>query len=277
MKESKMILLTDVPIWSMPLVEALEAEGVRVGVVTDFKNVPDEGLLVNRVSAGSAATQPAFAESVRLFLQAQEQSGRQVINGAKSFLLGYDKLAQAAHFKKCGLQTPETHRVVSQQRQLPDHTVVFKPVSGGFGKGIVTAKAGEPVPESVTGSAQKMLEQEWIDAADGCVHRVEFLGDTLLYDAATRIEPGESNYCLTSTDRDSTLRTEIEPGLKEEVLRIARAAEMDFGSVEYLKLPSGEVSYIDLNPVSSYHPEAESMIGINPLQQCAKWLKSLQA
>jgi glutathione synthase/RimK-type ligase-like ATP-grasp enzyme len=69
---------------------------------------------------------------------AQEQEhGRVVINGATCHRLGYDKLEQAALFKRCGVATPLTRPVVAQERAIPDRAVLVKPLAGSYGRGIL--------------------------------------------------------------------------------------------------------------------------------------------
>lgn len=269
------ILLTDIPDWNQPLVEALDRMGIQVVVAADPSEVPGDGVLVNRVSASSAAVDGAYAERVEAFLQSQERLGRRVVNGAKSFRLGFDKLAQADVFSRCGVATPGTHGITSTSRALPNCPVLLKPIAGAYGKGIVRLAPGESIPEFVVNGRTGFVEQEFIEAADRSVHRVEVVGDTILYGAATRLEEGETNYCLASGEVETTLTTEIETQVREAIVRICREARMGLGSVEYLLRDRGDAAYIDLNPVSSYHPKVASLLGFDPFEKCACWLASI--
>ena len=57
---------------------------------------------------------------------------------------------------------------------------------------------------------------------------------------------------------------------------ICRLADMDVGSVEYL-IPRGESApcFFDINPVSTYHPNAATFLDFDPYEKLAAWLKEL--
>lgn len=47
---------------------------------------------------------------------------------------------------------------------------------------------------------------------------------------------------------------------------------MELGSVEYLLDAGGQPCFIDINPVSSLHPEAKSVLGRDPMAMIADHL-----
>ena len=67
-----------------------------------------------------------------------------------------------------------------------------------------------------------------------------------------------------------------ETKLRADLAHICRLADMDVGSVEYL-IPKGESAacFFDINPVSTYHPEAAVLLGFDPYSKLAAWLKEL--
>jgi len=58
----------------------------------------------------------------------------------------------------------------------------------------------------------------------------------------------------------------------EPVKRILRAARMELGAVEYLLDEKDNPVFIDLNPVSSFHPGATAVLGRDPLDATASYL-----
>lgn len=269
------VLLTDLPDWVAPLADRLKQLGARVHVATDLGESPPDGLLVNRVSASKAAEDPAYSRHVEDYLREQQALGRVVINGAVCHRLGYDKLEQARLFESCGVATPLTRPVVANQRAIPDREVLLKPLAGSYGRGIVPLGAGEPLPESLAGDEHSFLEQERIEAVDGAVHRVEILGDEILYLAVTPLRPGSFDYCLACGGLGTTLSADLDVSLAAQVLRVARQAGMAIGSIEYLLGPNRQPCFIDLNPVSGHHPGVTAQLGFDPAERVASWLRSV--
>jgi len=266
-------LLTDLPEWNAPLVAALERLGAEVVVLTQPGPIPTEAVLLNRVSAGIAARDRSFAGDVESFLLEAAQSGRRVINGAGCFRLGYDKWAQAVFFAQCGVRTPRSALAEPGVRQLPDCPVLMKPRVGGFGRGIVALAPGVVAPDAAFGSGI-MLEQERIEPIDQAVHRAEVIGSQVLYEAVTQLEPDRYDYCLATGESATELRAAPVPEVCKTIVDLADRAGMEIGSVEYLLDGEGEPWFIDLNPVSSYHPAVEKELGFDPVHALAEWVVS---
>lgn len=267
-------LLTDIPIWVEPLLSALRKSGARVACVSRPSETPKEGLLVNRVSARLARRQPPLARELADFLKKQEATGRALINGSRCLQLGHDKLAQADLFREAGGRTPETARAVPGGRAFPDVPVLLKPPAGGYGKGILRLESGEPAPTELFAVQDNWIEQKIQPAADNAIHRMEFLGNRILYDASSPIQEGNYDYCLASGEQGIHLlaESEIAPGILETARRIARHGGLEFGSIEYLLDDNGEPVFIDFNPVSSLHPGAQELLGADPTDLIAEFL-----
>jgi hypothetical protein len=121
--------------------------------------------------------------------------------------------------------------------------------------------------------------QEYIQAADGCVHRVEMIGGSVVYRSRTTMPPdadGAEDYNNCASDVCSLGKrfkkqiffdapTDIPPEIVEECARIARAARMDIGSVEYVLHPeANRAMYFDINPVSTLAAGAKSVVALPP-------------
>jgi len=267
-------ILTDVPEWVRPLVSLLESRGTSVHVTDDPEEIVANGLTVNRVSALLAERDKARADRITHSLQAWEAEGRSVVNGSLCFQIGYSKLAQAKLFTECGVRTPQTYPAVPGGRAIQGKAVLLKPPAGGFGRGIRRLEDGEPAPDGLFSRDEGWIEQELLTAADGCVHRIEVLGSDVLYEARSPIQADQFNYCLAHPESDVTLwpPRDIAPKVTESVKKILRAAKMELGAVEYLLDEEDNPIFIDLNPVSSFHPGATAVLGRDPLDATASYL-----
>ncbi len=265
------VLLSDDPAWNQPLCDCLKAEGVSATVVSHPSEVPPVGLLFNRISARYAGLDLARARQIEEFLAAQEAVGRQVINGSDCFQLGFDKLAQQRLFEECEVMTPKTLPVTAGRRALPELPVLLKPRCSSYGAGIERLAAGVQIPLSIAEQAAEYIEQEVIDPHDQAVHRVEVIGRRILYDAATSLTQDSFNYCLANNHQDSQLSATVNPEIAQQVARVASRSGLHVGSLEYLIAPSGAAYFIDINPVSSYHPGANKVTGRDPNQLLAEW------
>ena len=267
-------ILTDVPEWVRPLVSLLESRGTSVHVTDDPEEIVANGLIVNRVSALLAERDKARADRITHSLQAWEAEGRSVVNGSLCFQIGYSKLAQARLFTECGVRTPQTYPAVPGGRAIQGKAVLLKPPAGGFGRGIRRLEDGEPAPDGLFSRDEGWIEQELLTAADGCVHRVEVLGSDVLYEARSPVQADQFNYCLAHPESDVTLwpPRDIAPKVTESVKKILRAAKMELGAVEYLLDEEDNPVFIDLNPVSSFHPGATAVLGRDPLDATASYL-----
>lgn len=267
-------IVTDIPVWVRPLQAALESRGADVGVATSPEEVSGPGLIVNRLSTLLMRTSPERASTFEEALRDWEQAGQRVVNRARCYRLGYRKLAQATLFREAGVQTPPTLPAIPGGRAFPGQAALLKPAAGGFGKGIRVLAPDEPAPMGLFAKADGWIEQVRLRPVDGAVHRVEIVGTRILYDATSPLEEDEFNYCLAHADEGVKLSTQLEPALTEAVQRIASAAEMELGSIEYLRDSSGDPVFIDLNPVSSLHPQADAILGDSPYELIAAYLIS---
>lgn len=266
-------ILTDIPAWVRPLAEALRERGAAVRVVRDPEEVPPNAVVVNRISTQVARRKPALAEAMERALRRFEAESRPVVNGTRCLELGFSKQAQADLFAECGVRRPRTAAVRPGARQFPEVDVLLKPAAGGFGRGIVRLAAGEPGPDRVEpDDARPRVEQEVVTPADGAVHRVETLGGQFLYEAVSSIQPDCFDYCLAHASGGVRPPSDLPPALHETVARITQAAGMELGSLEYLVDAANAPVFIDLNPVSSLHPEAAKVLGHDPIDRIADYL-----
>lgn len=271
----RFFIFTDIPVWVRPLVHALEAKGADVRVSDCPEAIRDDDIVVNRTSTRVARKQPEQATAMAAALQRWGSEGRLVINGAACSELGFSKWAQFKLLRQCGAATPLTALARVGERRIPDHAVLLKPAAGGFGRGIRRLEAGEPVPHQIEKDAfGGWVEQVILKPSDGAVHRVETLGGKALYEAISTIAPDRFDYCLAHSAPDVVLRppTALPATTAETIGTIMREAGMELGSVEYLLDDDGQPWFIDINPVSSLHPEAKVVLGRDPIDCLADYL-----
>ncbi|MCH8475985.1 MAG: hypothetical protein LAT55_12255 [Opitutales bacterium] len=271
----RIVLLTDIPVWVKPLADALGTLGADVVVAASIEAVPPEGLIVNRLSTLLVRKDPALSRSYIDALKNWEREGRTVVNGSRALALGYSKLAQAKHFEAVGVGTPRTHPACPGERAIPGHRVLLKPEAGGFGKGIRELDENSPVPTNLREGSGGWVEQALLEPSDGCVHRVEFLGTRILYEACSTLRAKDYNYCLANTEAEVVLQGEedMSPRAVREAKQVAASAGMELGAVEYLLGEEGIPVFIDLNPVSSLHPKAKDLLLEDPLSLTARYLR----
>jgi glutathione synthase/RimK-type ligase-like ATP-grasp enzyme len=263
-------------------------------------------LLFNRMSASSYLRGHGNALFyTRDFLAHLERRGVRVINGPAAFAVETSKALQLGLLNSLGLKFPRTRVINHQGEALAaaddlSFPVVVKPNIGGRGAGIVRydsraaleqAVAAGRVEPGVDGTA---LVQEFVPARGGHITRVETLAGKYLY--AMKVFPtGESfNLCPAEIcqveDQAASLgemcvadapksglkveACEPPPEVVETVERIARAAGLDLGGIEYMVDDrTGEALYYDINALSNFVADAVNVIGFDPHARLVDYLE----
>lgn len=235
----------------------------------------DWDLVINRISARPQGREPSLAllGKAHYLLGALEMRGVRVLNGERCYRIATSKALQAACLEKLGLPVPAT-RLVSETELgrwgMMEDGYLLKPNAGGFGEGIT--HPGAFSREAFQPDALAVV-QELVKSRDQKIHRVELIGGGIVYHASRPLEPGLFDYCLGRGDSPVHIEACSTPTIRAECEKIARAVGMDFGSVEYLVNSEGRAEYIDINPVSSYHPEVETFLGFDPTQRLADFIE----
>jgi hypothetical protein len=230
------------------------------------------------------------------YLEHVERLGTRVLNGRKAFAIEISKALQLSLLRSLGLPYPRA-RVINHASQAVTAArdlrfpVVVKANVGGSGAGIVRYDSPASLAHAVDagtidlGIDRTALVQEYIPARDGHITRVETLGGKYLY-AIKVFTTGESfNLCpadiCQTTDGVELARATCpldapRTGLQvesytppreviESVERIARAAEIDVGGIEYIVDDrDGALLYYDINALSNFVADATRVIGFDP-------------
>ena len=296
--------------WMEPLFAALDATGapyerVFVNELTfdPGEPAPEWSLAVNKVSPSSYlrghSESLAFA---RRYLPFLEEHGIPVVNGTDAFALELSKARQLLLLERLGIRAPRAHaasdaaRIVEAARGLR-FPVIVKPNIGGSGALMhrfddlnELAAAADTLDLGPDGT---VLVQEYIESADGSIVRVEFLDGEYLY--AIRItndraqdfnlcpadicqvpDAVEFDNCVVDAPAKKALKIEAfdaPQDMIDAVLRIAKEGHLDVGGVEYLVSASDGLPYVyDINALSNFVTDAETLVGFDPHARFARYL-----
>jgi glutathione synthase/RimK-type ligase-like ATP-grasp enzyme len=228
-----------------------------------------------------------------------------VINGSQAFRAETSKALQLSILRELGLPYPAT-RVITQPEDAAAAAeelrfpVVVKPNVGGSGAGVKRFDALEQlaaaaaVGELELGPDHTALVQEFIEAEEGRITRVEVLGGRYLY--AIRVYSSGETFNLCPADVCQTtggaelvraacpvdaprngLRVEgydAPPAIAQAVERIAAACGIEVGGIEYaIDARDGRLYYYDINALSNFVADAPRVVGFDPFARLADYLE----
>ncbi len=218
--------------------------------------------------------------------------GVPVINPVAAWRLEKSKALQVGLFERLGVRYPRTIVVNHPEQVLKAvdrvrFPILVKPNVGGSGAGI--AKFDSRVDLEVAadrlafGPDGTALVQEYLEAVDGAIVRIEILDGEYLY--AIRVEREADRFNLCPADLcelpspGSSLAAcpvEAKPGLRvtrveapaaavETARRLTRAGAIDVGGVEYLvNRADGQIYFYDVNATSNFVANAPAVLGFDP-------------
>lgn len=226
-----------------------------------------------------------------------ENDGVSVFNGSAAYRFETSKALQVSLLAQLGLPVPRT-RVVNDASLLPaaaeglEFPLIVKPNIGGSGAGIrrfedlssLLAASDDPdLGNSIDGT---LLLQEYHPPRNRSIVRVETLEHRYLY--GIRVHLGDeagfdlcpADVCKTTDGRELTSAAcpadAVKRGLSveayeppreivEAVERIAAAAHLDVGGIEYLESErDGRVYFYDINALSNFVAQPEAVVGFDP-------------
>lgn len=273
--------------------------------------VEEFALLFNRMSA--SAYLRGHGDAIfytRQYLRHLERLGVRVVNGSRAFDYETSKALQLSLFASLELQFPPT-RVVNDLNEVREAArelnfpLVVKPNIGGRGAGIVRFETAADLDYALGAGLVELgidgtaLVQEYIQAGGGHIVRVETLAGKFLYAMKVYTEGENFNLCpaeICDVERASEqagiaavgemcLADAPKPGLKveryeppaeivEAVERIAAAASLDLGGVEYLiDERDGRPRFYDINALSNFVADAVRVVGFDPHARLVDYLE----
>jgi hypothetical protein len=307
---SDLVVLHEHPEWQKPLFAALDRRGVSFEAFdltrAAFSNLdhPSARLYFNQASPSAYVRGNTRAVPLALaYMRTLERLGARVLNGADVFALELSKSAQATLLRTLGIDTPAsiTFNDVSALGPYADRITwpaLLKPDQGGSGARIQVVDSLDQV-EAIFRSDPDVwlpdnlfLLQEYLphDTEQGIV-RLEFLGGELLY--AMRVKThGRFNLCPSPVcnpdEGEGVCEVPAEPAAAPPVeffpfadvpreavataRRIAGAARLDIGGIEYLDTLDGRRVFYDINANSNLRPSVAAAFGFDPFERVVDYL-----
>ena len=309
-----LIVLHEHPEWQKPLFAALASRGVSFAPFdltrAAFSNVERlaDALYFNQASPSAYVRGNTRAVPLALaYMRSLELLGARVLNGADVFALELSKSAQATLLRTLGIDCPRSItfndpgalRAYESEIRLP---ALLKPDQGGSGARIHVIESLEQVDALFSRDPglwlpdNLFLLQEYLphDPDRGIV-RLEFLGGELLY-AMRVVTHGRFNLCPSPVcnpdDGDGACELPNQPtaidappvefypfpevpgDAVETAQRIARAANLDVGGIEYLETLDGRRVFYDINANSNLRPSVAAAFGFDPFERVVDFLVS---
>jgi glutathione synthase/RimK-type ligase-like ATP-grasp enzyme len=306
-----LIVLHEHPEWQKPLFAALARRGVPFEPFdltrAAFSSVEPlrAPLYFNQASPSAYIRGHARAVPLALaFMRSLERLGARVLNGADVFALELSKSAQATLLRTLGVDCPRSItfndpaalRPYEPQIRWP---ALLKPDQGGSGARIHIVESLEEVERLFSRDPglwlpdNLFLLQEYLphDPERG-ITRLEFLGGELLY-AMRVVTHGRFNLCPSPVcnPEDGAGSCELPgetmaeappvefypfPDVPREAVdvaqRIARAAKLDVGGIEYLETTDGRRVFYDINANSNLRPSVAAAFGFDPFERVVDFL-----
>jgi glutathione synthase/RimK-type ligase-like ATP-grasp enzyme len=292
-------ILYEHPAWFEPLFAALERRGIAFEAIrlSDHsfdpaaREIPAPVVLSRVAMSGFLREAEHGVFYAEALLAHWAANGARVLNGAEVIAVDSSKARQLSLISGLGYGVPET-RVVHRREDLPAAArtmrwpLLVKANLGGSGAGIVRygsedELAGSIAERNVPGSADNvLLVQDYVPARGGVITRVETLAGRFLY--AIEVESGGDSFdlcpadaCLALPGRAAVRMTAVEPPgeLIEAAERIARAAGLDVGGVEYaIDDRDGTARFYDINALSNFVANPLDVLGWDPHDRLVDFL-----
>jgi len=302
-------VLYENPAWLPPLLEGLAAEGfedVRTvelveGLIDPLK-APAEGIWINRISPSSHTRgHSSTIELGREFLYWLEAHGRRVINGSAAFELEVSKLRQDLVLNRWGITTPRTVLAVGNEAIIEaargfDGPFITKHNQGGKGLGIQLFESVDALatwvnaPEFDAGPGGKVILQQYIQAPEPFITRVEIVGDRFLFAMRSNTSDGfelcPSDACqLESRSGPEVCPAEGPPSkfatsplgaddsLVERYIAMCKGEGIDIAGIEFIEDADGKRYTYDINGTTNYSGVFAEKIGIDGMREFARHLR----
>lgn len=289
---SKIYVIHENNAWVEPLRAAFGTLGLEYEEwfldegLLDLTTPPPEGVFYNRMSASSHTRGHRYApEYTAAVLAWLESHGRRVVNDSRALKLEISKVAQYAALWQYGIRTPRTLAAVGAANIVQAATrmqgpFITKHNRAGKGLGVhlfhsvdaleqyVASDAFEPSIDGIT------LVQEYIQAPEPFITRVEFVGGQFLY--AVRVDTSRGfELCPADVCRIDDLacpvggetavarpQFEIIRGFDDPIIgqyqRFIQANGIGITGIEFIRDAQGVLYTYDVNTNTNYNSIAES-------------------
>jgi hypothetical protein len=274
----------------------------------DLSSAPPEGVFYNRMSASSHTRDHRYAaEYTGAVLSWLEAHGRRVINNSRALQLEISKVAQYASLSTYGIKTPPTiaavgrHEIVPAAKALADRLgeapFITKHNRAGKGLGVRLFQSIPALEQYVASDAFEApvdgitLVQQYIQATEPFITRVEFVGGRFLYavrvDTSLGFELCPADVCQvgdafcpvgesTPVAPPPAPRFRIIEKFTHPILDRYRRFLADNGisiaGIEFIVDRTGEIYTYDVNTNTNYNSAAEAEAGLYGMRAIASYL-----
>lgn len=284
--------------WAEPFLRALRTQDVPCRDwdlsegLFDLSQTPPEGVFYSRMSA-SAHTRghrysPEYATALIHWLEAHD---RRVINGSRAIQLEVSKAAQYAALNAAGIRTPRTLTALGRDAAIRaashfEGPFISKHNRAGKGLGVRLFEDATALTEWLDGPDYEapvdgiLLLQQYIEAPEPFITRVEFVGGELLY--AVRVDttsgfqlcPAEACALPGGSDEMFTIIDGFASPLVARYRQFLRANRIQVAGIEFIVDSDGRAYTYDINTNTNYNPEAEARAGVSGAATLARYLGS---
>src|SRR5689334_13980725 len=280
---------------ALPCAEWFIAEGTL-----DLAAIPPHGIFYNRMSASSHTRNHRYAaELTGGVLAWLERHGRHVVNNSRALALEISKIAQYAELARHGIRVPRTiaavgsKHIVEAARAMPGRFIT-KHNRAGKGLGVKLFDSVDALARHVESAAFEnsvdgiTLIQEYIEAPEPFITRVEFVGGEFLY--AVRVDtslgfelcPADvcqvgDAFCPVGESAAPVPRFRILPEFRHPIVehyrRFLAKNGIGIAGIEFIVDRQGELYTYDVNTNTNYNPAAEAAAGKFGMRAIAAYLE----
>jgi hypothetical protein len=309
----KLYVLHENPEWYAPIAAALDSADVPheqwlLGeAVLDLDEGPPHGVFWSRMSASAHTRGHAFAkDQTRGVLAWLESHGRRVVNGRRVLDLEMSKVEQLVALRAAGFDVPRTIAVAGRgelaaaAHKLPV-PFIAKHNQGGKGLGVRLFASHADFDDYLAGRQYEApvdgitLLQEYLEAAEPEITRVEIVGGEFVYAIAADTARGGFQLCPADAcaigPSSITLPGELpaqEPSLFSlrdgfehpvigRYLEFAAAHGIGIAGFEFIETANGRLVTYDINTTTNYNAEIEAVAPRPALPAVAGYLGGLLA
>ena len=306
---SRIYVIHENDAWVEPLRAAFDEAGLPFAEwfiddgTLDLAQAPPAGVFYNRMSASSHTRGHRYAaELTGGVLAWLESHRRRVVNGGRALQLEISKMAQYAALARYGIRVPRTiaavgrDAIVQAARTMPGRFIT-KHNRAGKGLGVRLFDDVAALERYVDGDAFEApvdgvtLVQQYIEAPEPFITRVEFIGGKLLY--AVRVDTSLGfELCPADACRIDELacpvgetpvvlaapRFRVVDGFSHPIvdryLRFLADNDIGIAGIEFITDRAGELYTYDVNTNTNYNPDAERAAGTYGMRTIAAYLGS---
>lgn len=314
--QPKIYALHENPEWFPPFARAFELEGMEVEEwlltegVLDLDSVPPEGIFWSRISASSHTRDHGLSKDyARAVLCWLEANGRRTVNGRRILELEMSKVDQLMALRAAGIDTPRTVAAVGRDQILAaaknfPTPFITKHNQGGKGLGVRKFQSHQELADYVASDEFEepqdgvTLIQEFIQAAEPFITRVEIVGGEFIYAVAADTARGGFQLCPADACAidPSTGKLIMPPGatiapepgqqlfsLREgfddpvigQYLEFTRRTGLEVCGIEFIEAADGRVLTYDVNTNTNYSAAVDSVAPRSAPRALAQYLKGL--